>query len=79
MKYPWAVNEAKAHRACADMKEKAKIDSSIVVDDTSIKARYIALGGLIREVDEDAEVEEVPVKKARKSKKADEEVDEDAE
>lgn len=73
----WAVNASKVNRALGEITAQAKIDGSKVTEE-AVKARYIALGGLIQEVDADIdEDDEKPKVKAKKGKKAD--IDEDDE
>lgn len=69
MNLTWAVNPSKANRALADVTASAKLDSSVVVNEDAVKARYVELGGLLQEG-------VVVVKKVSKKKKA---VDEDEE
>lgn len=64
-KYPWAVNPAKLQRAIAKVAPKNGTEEDI-------KAEYILIGGLVREVEaEEVSIEEgtEEAPKAKKSKK----------
>lgn len=74
-KYPWAQNHIKEQLATTDLKNKQKLDPTIVIDEETIKAQYIKRGGLVlevAEVDEDALTdEEIAAAKAAKKAAAD--------
>ena len=47
--YIWAVNKVKLSRAFSQLSDEKKLNASVVIDEESIKARYIKLAGLVRE------------------------------
>lgn len=61
-KYDWAVNPVKLNRAKADVGNE---------DEAAVKARYIAIGGLVRggsdDNDEEETETETPKKKGKKA------------
>ena len=69
-KYAWAVNPAKLNTAILHVTEKSKVDSSVKVDEETVKAEYVKLLGLVRETgdSEDVDEEETPKPKAKKTK-----------
>lgn len=47
--YPWAANHLKLHEAITDLENARKLDSSIVIDEESIKDRYLVRKGALAE------------------------------
>lgn len=48
--YKWAVNRDKLAQAVAWAKAQAKVNAEFVVNEASIKARYVKLAGKLNEV-----------------------------
>lgn len=67
-KYTWAVNETKLARAVMTVNDRIKAGTKIDNFDEAVKAEYIKLAGLVREVDEKKEIslEEMTVKELKK-------------
>lgn len=49
VQYPWAYNQIKLKQAYADVVAQSKSDSTVKVDEETIKANYIARKGLLSE------------------------------
>lgn len=47
--YSWAINKLKLARAIAFLAEEKKINPATVINEDSIKARYIKMAGLVGE------------------------------
>jgi hypothetical protein len=69
-RYPWAANKSKLDRAILKATQVLNTDGKPPVDEESIKAQYISLGGLVLN-NEDTTV----APKAKKTKSADEDTD----
>jgi len=46
--YPWAVNPVKLIEAITDLENAKKLDPSVVINEDTIKARYIVRKGLVK-------------------------------
>jgi hypothetical protein len=74
--YPWAANQLKLNQAEEYLKNAKKLNSTIVIDEQSIKDAYVKRGGLLVQptevvVDQVVEVVEevakvIPKKKGKK-------------